>query len=62
MDATFDESMYADTEGIYEYNEIISEKKRVSLNVKHTDWVREAFPDPNDSIAITFEHFCPSCQ
>jgi len=62
LDATFEEGAYVDIHGSYDYSEVVSEEKRVSNKVKHTDWVREAFPDPDDPIAINFEEFCPDCQ
>ena len=62
MEATFDEESCADTHGSYDYQTIVTEDIVEEQVVKHTDWIRVASRDPDDSIAITFEYFCPSCQ
>lgn len=62
LDATFDEGVYCDVEGTFDYSEITGKDITQILPIKNTDWVRHAFRDPEDAVAINFEDYCPDCQ
>lgn len=62
LDATFNSGAYCDTDGSFDYSRIISEDIAVRQPISNTNWVREAYPKPEDPIAITFDDYCPECQ
>ena len=61
LEPKFDQA-YCNIDGNFDYNTIIGEGMLQTRTISNTNWTRHAFPNPKDTISITFSDYCNECN